>query len=328
MTEKEIQELREMLKEASFEEEFEAFEAMSSEDFEYFKTLPKEQKREYLKQFAKKAAPYALGGVAGGLAYAAAKHYGHHGHHHEKQHEHLMNLESKHASMKIEPGKTAIFDLKIKMQFYNGAINQISQYGSDTSSTRGENETYELNGNFNVPIFGYSALLGSYKKNPEFITNIAREIQYGLITPVGIAFYNPATEFGSNLTFLLFGNNNEQCKISILSEQVPYSQLLFLLGSREFLIKRIRYTFQENDPNGDNKNLIVSEVSMFGKTSSDSINISSFKSPDQYQKNIIDINTEIYMNADKTIWFPVNVTKLNNDEKERIYSFNMLIEKL
>jgi len=113
-----------------------------------------------------------------------------------------------------------------------------------------------------------------------------------------------------------------------MSEQVPYSQLLFLLGSHEFVVKRIRYTFQDNDANGDNKNLVVTEVSMFGKTSSDSINISSFKSPDQYQKNIIDINTGINMNADKTIWFPVNIARLNNDEKERYYSFNMIVEKL
>jgi len=309
MTEQELQELREMLDNSSFDETFnfedafEALEDMDNEEFEYFRRLPRHEKRSYIiaRRKGKKRKLQSAHSEPRLMTSESRL---------MTSEPRLMTLESKKTASKIEPGKTAIFDLKIQMQFYP------------------VNDVYDLTGNFNVPIFGYSALLGNYKKNPEFVTSLGNQFNYSLIMPVGHSLNGISPEKASKLIFEIYGQKGDACKISVMSEQVPYSQLLFLLGSHEFVVKRIRYTFQENDANGDNKNLIVTEVSMFGKTSSDSINISSFKSPDQYQKNIIDINTEINMNADKTIWFPANIGRLNKDEKERYYSFNMIVEKL
>jgi len=303
MTEQELQELREMLENSSFDETFnfedafEALEDMDNEEFEYFRKLPRHEKRSYIIA-RRKGKKRKLQSAHSEPRLMTSE-------------PRLMTLENKKTASRIEPGKTAIFDLKIQMKFASPPNSQ-----------------YNLTGIFNVPIFGYSALLGSYKKNPEFNDKLGDALVYDLIVPISTGRNAVERDNSSNLVFEISSATKGSCLISVMSEQVPYSQLLFLLGSRDFVIKRIRYTFQENDTNGDNKNLIITEVSMFGKTSSDSINISSFKSPDQYQKNIIDINTEIYMNADKTIWLPVNIAKLNERETERYYSFNMMIEKL
>ena len=165
--------------------------------------------------------------------------------------------------------------------------------------------------NINFALFSPLEFANSYKtflNTPPLLTSM---ITRGnpLLTlfpdPDKLYFYNVDT-----LTLLVYDIIEISCKT------VPYIILLYnLLGKSKFLIKKLRIT-TDTDANADQfqQGIQIVDRSLFGKYTTDTLSQTSFITPFQYAKNIVDLNVGVEFDNTKLLLIGC---------KKAVFSFTM-----
>ncbi len=95
------------------------------------------------------------------------------------------------------------------------------------------------------------------------------------------------------------GEEHNLALIIVRTSDVPYGNLLDATNSNTFVMNMIRYTVLAGQETQFANAILASDLTMFGKFSSDPINPESYKSANQEQNNIIEIDIEFNINKQK-----------------------------
>jgi hypothetical protein len=123
--------------------------------------------------------------------------------------------------------------------------------------------------------------------------------------------------------------NDYAASVRVRCKQVAYGTLLGAISSDRFIINNIRYGIADATKVSQyDNNIVLLRQSLFGKAQNDNVSPSSFKRPDQFQTNVVDIPLKkgidketimaSYINYDATsITWSIFVIKMNKVQ-ERI----------
>lgn len=143
-------------------------------------------------------------------------------------------------------------------------------------------------------IFGQSDSRGGYSSFLKQCSNIGKWIfvGYGIIG-TNVASSIVGSTYLGNTGDMVFkyrtGNSQFNCYIVVQCKQVSYGTLLAATTSDVFTINSIRYKTQSNVLEQFANQIILIKQSLFGNTNNDEVSPLSYKKPEQFQEDIVDI---------------------------------------
>lgn len=95
--------------------------------------------------------------------------------------------------------------------------------------------------------------------------------------------------------------------VEVTCSQYPYPSFLEAMATNKFRASKVRYGISDIAQQSQfNNQFLITTRSMFGKTTTDSISISSFKDPNQQQTGLIDVDGEFGFDRETGILSTIN----------------------